>query len=43
MFEVWWSIPARGQLASIWADSPDRNAITGAVHSIDQWLRNDPH
>ena len=36
MIEVRWSIPARGQLATIWGDAKDRNAITAAVHAIDR-------
>ena len=42
MFEVFWSVQAERQLADLWAKSSTRNAITGAVESIDRALRANP-
>jgi plasmid stabilization system protein ParE len=42
MFEVLWKRSARGQLADIWVNASNRNAITAAVDSIDRALRSDP-
>jgi hypothetical protein len=44
MFEVRWIQTAQDELATIWmqADSPSRQDITAAAHTIDQELQTDP-
>lgn len=42
MFRVSWSRRAINQLAAIWTNATDRNAVAAASHAIDQALENDP-
>lgn len=42
MFRVRWSRRAINQLATIWMNATDQNAVTAASHAIDQALANDP-
>jgi hypothetical protein len=41
-YTVVWSIPAQNQLARIWIDSDQRQAITAAADAIDARLATDP-
>jgi hypothetical protein len=41
-FTVVWSLIAEDQLAELWVNATDRNAVTLAQHQIDQLLRVDP-
>jgi hypothetical protein len=41
-FQVFWISEAEGELAAIWLQSGDRNAITVAAHAIDSALRTNP-
>jgi plasmid stabilization system protein ParE len=43
IFTVLWTPTAEQELASIWLDAEDRNAVTSAAHTIDALLRADPH
>lgn len=42
-FTVIWSQFAQDQLADLWMNSGNRNAVTAAQHQIDQLLLVDPH
>lgn len=42
MYRVSWTRRAINQLAAIWANATDRNAIAAASYAIDQALANDP-
>jgi plasmid stabilization system protein ParE len=42
MFAVRWKKVARENLAEIWLQAADRNAVTRATHRIDQLLRSNP-
>jgi plasmid stabilization system protein ParE len=42
MFQVFWSPRANGEMADIWVNASNRNAITAAVDSIDRALRDEP-
>jgi len=37
-----WTPTAEDDLATIWMDAPDRNAVTGAARKVDESLRIDP-
>ncbi len=41
-FQVFWVSEAEEELAAIWLDASDRNAITVAAHVIDSALRVNP-
>jgi plasmid stabilization system protein ParE len=41
-FTVIWSLIAEDQLAELWLNAADRNAVSAAQHQIDQLLRIDP-
>ena len=41
-FQVFWDSDAEDELATIWIDADDRNAITTAAHRIDSVLRVNP-
>jgi hypothetical protein len=41
-FKVIWSQRAQDQLALLWLNATDRNAVTAAQHQVDQLLRVDP-
>jgi len=41
-FTVIWSQFAQDQLAELWLNATDRNAVTAAQHQVDQLLRVDP-
>ncbi len=41
-FRVEWEVQADDQLAEIWTDSADRQAITKSAHEIDRILERDP-
>ena len=41
-FTVIWSQAAQSQLAELWVNATDRNAVTRASHQIDQLLAIDP-
>jgi hypothetical protein len=41
-FQVFWVSDAEDELAAIWIDADDRNAITTAAHRIDSVLRVNP-
>ena len=41
-FTVLWRPVAEQRLAAIWASASDRNAVTRAVHAIDEALGIDP-
>ena len=41
-FTVIWSQVAQNQLAELWLNAADRNAVTQASHQIDQLLAIDP-
>lgn len=42
MYRVRWTRKASNQLAAIWTDAMDQNAVTIASHRIDQALASDP-
>lgn len=42
-YTVLWTKKAEGQLADIWATSPDRNAVAAAADAFDAVLAVDPH
>ncbi len=42
-YTVNWTQPAVNELADIWIQAPDRQAVTAAQHQIDQLLRMDAH
>ena len=42
MFRVRYTRNASNQLAAIWTDATDQNAVTVASHRIEQLLRRDP-
>ena len=42
MFRVRWTRRASNQLATIWINDADQNAVTFASHRIDQLLASDP-
>lgn len=41
-FTVIWLPTAQNQLALLWLNAADQNAVTAAQHQIDQLLRVDP-
>jgi hypothetical protein len=41
-FNVSWTPTAEQDLAAVWMDADDRNAITSAAHTIDGLLAVDP-
>lgn len=41
-FTVIWSLAAQNQLAELWMNSANRNAVTAAQYRIDQILQIDP-
>jgi len=41
-YTVVWVDSAQNELAELWTDGPDRDAITAAAHAIDQELAIDP-
>ena len=41
-FTVTWHPSAEAELAEIWLAAPDREAVTQAVHAIDQLLATEP-
>lgn len=41
-YTVAWYADAQDQLASIWIDAPDRNAVSSAADSLDRELATDP-
>jgi hypothetical protein len=40
---VVWRPPTEDNLADLWVDASDRNAISQAADTIDQILRSDPY
>jgi hypothetical protein len=42
IFTVVWRSLAQNQLAQLWLNGPDRNAITAAAAAIDAALKRDP-
>ncbi len=40
-YSVMWTPSARAQLANLWMQSPDRQAITDSADRIDRQLQND--
>jgi plasmid stabilization system protein ParE len=42
IFTVIWKLLAEEQLAAIWMDTEDRQAVTRAANAIDRLLREDP-
>lgn len=42
MYRVRWSRRAGNQLATVWTNAPERNAVTAASYAIDQALARDP-
>jgi hypothetical protein len=42
MYRVRWTRKASNQLAAIWNNATDQNAVTVASHRIDQTLASDP-
>lgn len=40
-YTVVWHEDVQNQLAQIWLDASDRNAVTSAAHAVDQCLAND--
>jgi plasmid stabilization system protein ParE len=42
-YQVDWSPQAENDLAALWLDSTQRDAITRAAHEVDQLLRIDAH
>jgi len=43
IYTVLWQAVAENQLALLWIDAPDRDAITAAADELDALLRHDPH
>ena len=43
IYTVVWLPSAIGQLAQMWTDAHDREAVTAAADRIDDVLRRDPH
>jgi hypothetical protein len=41
-YDVAWKADAQNSLAGLWIIAPDRNAVTRAVHQLEQSLANDP-
>jgi hypothetical protein len=41
-FTVVWRPEAEEELAQLWVDAPDPNAVTRAANSLDAALRRDP-
>ncbi len=41
-FTVVWMPRTEGQLATIWMSAVDRNAVTEAMHTLEQRLADDP-
>ena len=41
-FTVTWMPPTEGQLATIWMNAMDRNAVTEAMYKLEQRLAEDP-
>jgi len=41
-FTVIWSLVPQNQLAELWVNAANRNAVTQAAHQIDQILQTDP-
>lgn len=41
-YTVVWSDPALAQLADLWTNAPDRQAVTEAANAIDRELARDP-
>lgn len=41
-FRVRWKRVAQNQLAALWLDSTNRQAVTAAAHAVDTSLRRDP-
>jgi len=41
-YSVDWLPAAEEELASLWLNAPDRNAITRAAHAIDLRLQDEP-
>ncbi len=42
MYTVRWKRSARDQLAELWMQAPDRNAVTDAANQIDSLLERSP-
>lgn len=42
-FQVLWKPTAERALATLWTDSPDRDAVADAADAIDRLLRDRPH
>ena len=42
-YTVTWTPSAQDELADIWINAPDRQAVTAAQHRIDRTLRVDAH
>lgn len=42
MFRVRWTRAASNQLANIWLNAPNQQAVTNASYRVDQLLQNDP-
>ena len=42
-YTVVWKPAAEEELARLWTEAVDRDAITTAANEIDQWLRSNPH
>jgi hypothetical protein len=43
IFTVVWLPAAKGQLADLWVNGPDRQAVADASNAIDRLLRIDAH
>jgi hypothetical protein len=41
-YAVEWTEPAEEQLADIWTNGPDRDAVTAAANRVESLLRRDP-
>jgi hypothetical protein len=41
-YTVLWIPPAEQNLATVWMDADDRDAVTSAAHTIDRLLARDP-
>lgn len=41
-YTVTWTEDAQSELADVWLQSPDREAVAQASHQIDHELREDP-
>ncbi|MHC4176588.1 MAG: type II toxin-antitoxin system RelE/ParE family toxin [Planctomycetota bacterium] len=42
-YTVVWKPAAEEELAQLWTDADDRNAVTAAADEIDRLLRSSPH